>query len=106
MAFLWFIIGISATLAVQSFHRWVTERGLRLSWWQWLLLGLWALALAGTIGFVTTNLGEREVRAAMVGGAMFGLVVIVTAVGLWRWLLTPGGRKAPGSRAKGGSLAG
>jgi len=56
--------------------------------WKWILLGLWALFFGFTIAFVGTNLGEKEPKAALLGGIIFGLLTVISGVGLWRVLKT------------------
>lgn len=97
---LWFIIGIGTTLAVQAFYQWTKEKGYHFKWWQWLILACWVLAFAGTIGFIGTTYGEGDPRAALVGGAVFGVIVIVAAVGLWRWLFTVSKKESAGETVK------
>jgi hypothetical protein len=62
-------------------------------WWKWLLLGLWILFVAFTLGWIGTNLGENELKAAGVGGIIFGLITVVLGAGLWR-VIVRGWKKA------------
>ena len=82
----WFIEGILAVVVFLAFRAWMEDRGVRLTWWKWILVGLWVLLAGATIAFVGTSLGERETTAAFRGGILFGLVTVVSAVGLWRLL--------------------
>jgi hypothetical protein len=82
--FFWFLEGIFVCLAVMGFRAWMEDRGVPMPVWKWILLGIWVLLLGFTIAFIGTNLGEKEVNAALKGGIIFGLVTIITGVGLWR----------------------
>ncbi len=83
----WFIQGIFVCLIVVGFKIWMEDREIPMPFWKWLLLGIWVLLFGFTIAFVGTNLGEKEPQAALLGGIVFGLIAIITAVGLWRLLL-------------------
>ena len=84
----WFVEGILLCLAVFGFKTWADDRGIRLNIWKWLLLGLWLLFFGFTITFVGTSLGENETTAALKGGIIFGLVAIISGVGLWRLIVS------------------
>jgi hypothetical protein len=62
--------------------------------WKWIFLGIWILILGFSIAFVGTNLGEKEPKAALLGGILFGLITIISGAGLWRILQT--GKKPRG----------
>ena len=62
------------------------DRGIPMPLWKWVLFVLWILLLGFTIAFIGTNIGEDEITAAKLGGLVFGLLSVVTGVGLWRLL--------------------
>ena len=82
----WFLEGVFVCLTVIGFKTWMEDRGIPMPFWKWMLLGIWVLFFGFTIAFIGTNLGEKEPRAALLGGIVFGLAVIITGVGLWRVL--------------------
>lgn len=82
----WFIEGIFACLVVIGLKITMEDRGIPMPLWKWALFVLWILVLGFTIAFVGTNIGEKEMTAAKLGGLVFGLLSIVTGVGLWRLL--------------------
>ena len=82
----WFIEGVLATLVVLGFKAWMEDRGVKMNWWKWCLFGLWILMAGFTIAFVGTSIGENELTAAFRGGILFGVISIVSGVGLWRLL--------------------
>ena len=62
------------------------DRGIPMPYWKWILLGSWVLFFGFTIAFIGTNLGEKEPKAALLGGIIFGLFAVISGVGLWRVL--------------------
>jgi len=82
----WFLEGILLCLFVIGFKIWMEDRQIPMRWWKWLLLLAWIVWFGFTIAFVGTSLGENELDAAGKGGILFGLIAVVTGVGLWRVL--------------------
>jgi hypothetical protein len=80
----WFLEGIFACLFVIGFKFWAEDHEYNMPFWKWLLLGVWILLLGFTLAFVGTSLGEGEPNAALFGGIIFGLITIISGVGLWR----------------------
>lgn len=96
--FFWFVEGILVCVMVLGVRAWALDRSIHLTWWKWLALGVWMLFAGFTIAFIGTSFGENEPTAAVRGGLLFGIVVIIAAVGLWRLWLRSGasGTKEPG----------
>jgi hypothetical protein len=88
----WFLEGILACLIVIGLKIWTEDRSIPMPFWKWILFGLWILFFGFTIAFVSTSIGEKEINAALRGGIIFGLVSVISGVGLWRVLLI--GRKS------------
>ncbi|WP_035267560.1 hypothetical protein [Desulfitibacter alkalitolerans] len=93
MGFLWLVVGICVTVAAFSLKKWSETLEEPLKWWNWLLISLWGVFLLFTFAFVGTAYGEGEPRAAMVGGIIFGIMTIVSGVGLGRWMFLKKGVK-------------
>ena len=93
----WFVEGILFVVVILAVRAWAQDRGLPMPIWKWVLFLLW-VALAGfTIAFVGTSYGEGEPVAAVKGGLLFGLITVISGVGVWRLLLAksnPGGGEA------------
>jgi uncharacterized membrane protein (DUF485 family) len=90
----WFIEGILACLVVIGLKMTMEDRGVPMPVWKWILFVFWILLFGFTIAFIGTNIGEKEVTAAKLGGLVFGLLTVVTGVGLWRLLtLKPRAKK-------------
>ncbi len=83
----WFLEGIFVCLVVIGFKAWMEDRGVPLPFWKWILIGIWILLFSFAIAFVGTNIGEGEMNAALIGGIIFGLLSVITGVGLWRLLM-------------------
>jgi len=82
----WFVEGILVCLVVIGLKIWMEDRGVPMPAWKWILTCGWLVVLGVTIAFVGTCLGEREYHAARQGGLIFGTIVVVTGVILWRLL--------------------
>ncbi len=80
----WFLEGIFFCLFIIGFKLWGEDKGLVMPFWKWILLGIWIVLFGFTIAFVGTSLGENEPNAALFGGIIFGLISLVSGVGLWR----------------------
>ena len=92
----WFLEGILACLMVIGFRAWTRDRGIPMPAWKWMLVGLWVLFIAFTIAFIGTSIGENEMDAAFKGGIIFGVISLIAAVGLWRFLLRRAGPDSAG----------
>lgn len=80
----WFVEGILVCVAVMGFKVWMEDRGIPMPFWKWVLLGIWMVLLGFCIAFIFTSMGENEQTAAVKGGIIFGLVTIISGVGLYR----------------------
>jgi hypothetical protein len=60
-------------------------------YWKWIAFGVWILMFGFTFAFVGTSVGESEMGAAVKGGILFGIIVLLAGVGLYRLLkIVPG----------------
>ncbi len=92
--FFWFVEGILCCIVVLGIRAWALDRAIAMPWWKWLAVGMWALFTGFTIAFVGTSLGEGEPTAAVHGGIMFGIVSVLSGVGVWLlWLIGSGPRE-------------
>ena len=80
----WFIEGIFACLVVIGLKTWAEDHNIHMPFWKWILFGFWILFFGFTIAFVGTSIGENEMVAATKGGIIFGIISIISGVGLWR----------------------
>lgn len=82
----WFIEGILFCVLLTSFKAWTVERKIRMSTWKWILVVIWILFAGFTVAFIGSSLGEGEKDAAGIGGAVFGVISLISAIVLWRVL--------------------
>ena len=76
-------------MAIAGLRAWLIDRGTSMTFWKWLLVGLWILTAGFTIAFVGTSLGEGEPTAALRGGIIFGVVTVIMGVAFWRIIRGP-----------------
>jgi hypothetical protein len=86
--FFWFVEGILFVFVIMGVNAATTERGVPLSFGKWVLFLVWLLLAGFTIAFVGTSFGEGEAVAAQRGGLLFGLITIISGVGMWRLLFS------------------
>ena len=80
----WFVEGILFCLTLLGMNAWARDRSIRLHWWKWAAFLVWVLFAGFTITFVGTSFGENEASAAVRGGIFFGLIAVLSGVGVWR----------------------
>lgn len=80
----WFIEGILFCVMLMGLNVWARERSIRMQWWKWASFLVWVLFAGFTIAFVGTSFGENEASAAVRGGIFFGIIAVLSGVGVWR----------------------
>ena len=80
----WFVEGILFCLMLLGLSGWARDRCILMRWWKWAAFLCWVLFAGFTIAFVGTSLGENEASAAVRGGIFFGMVTVLSGVGVWR----------------------
>ena len=83
----WFIEGILMCLVIVGFRAWAQDHRIPMPFWKWALLVAWMSLFGFTLAFIGTSLGEGEVQAAVKGGIMFGVVVIISGAALGRLVM-------------------
>lgn len=86
--FFWFLEGICFCLFFIGFRIWLQDKNIPMLFRKWLILFLWIFFSVFTIAFITTSIGENELTAAFKGGIFFGIITVITGVGVWRWILS------------------
>lgn len=97
--FFWFLEGILFVIVLLAVRVWTEDQGIPMPYWKWMALVVWMALLGFTIAFVGTSLGENEADAAVRGGILFGIVVAISGVGLWRLIKTGSETGDEGDRA-------
>ena len=59
----WTIMGLLYALIIAGSPLWAQDLGLQMTWWKWILSGLWYVLLSFTFAGSFTLLGEREPEA-------------------------------------------
>ncbi len=86
----WMIMGGLMILFFIGARYWLKDTGVIMNWWKWGLFSLWYIAVYVVIAGGFTLIGEQEVRAGFFFLGVFGTVMIIMGVGLWRILRTNG----------------
>ena len=86
----WMIMGGLMILFFIGARYWLKDAGVLMNWWKWGLFTLWYIAVYVVIAGGFTLIGENEVRAGLFFLGVFGTVMIILGVGLWRILRTNG----------------
>ena len=80
----WFVEGTLFCVMLLGLSAWARDRSVPMPWWKWATFLVWVLFAGFTIAFVGTSLGENEASAAVRGGIFFGIIAVVSGVGVWR----------------------
>lgn len=82
--FFWFMEGILFVIALLAVRAWAEDREIPMPYWKWIALIVWLFFFGFTLAFIGTSLGENESSAAIRGGILFGILVVISGAGLWR----------------------
>ena len=96
--YFWFIEGILFVIVIMAGRAMLQDRGIQAAVWKWALFVFWIFLGGFTIAFVGTSYGEGEPVAAVKGGLLFGLITVISGVGVWRLLFS--GARSGGSEAE------
>ncbi len=79
-----FVFGAVTGLVIAGAIAWAKDLGLRMSWWNWLLAGLWYVLLNFFVFLDFTMIGEGEPGAGWKMLLFQGVIMIILGVGLVR----------------------
>lgn len=85
----WFVFGLLFVLVAAGARVWAGDRGMRMTWWRWLLAYAWYGAVLLSIAAPMTLIGENETGAGLRLGLVLAVICVILGVGLWR-VLTSG----------------
>lgn len=89
----WFLMGILFVGLVAGARVWFEDLGYKMTWWKWLLAGIWWFLVFFTFYAAFTFIGEDEARGGWLALLLFGVIDVILGVGLWRLLAS--GKKEP-----------
>ena len=81
-----FVFGAVTGLVVAGAIAWAKDLGLKMTWWKWLLVGLWYVLLNFFVFLDFTMIGEGETGAGWKLLLFEGVIMIILGVGLVRLL--------------------
>jgi hypothetical protein len=82
--FFWFVEGILFCVMLMGLRAWARDRSVTMFWWKWVAFLVWVLFFGFAVAFVGTSFGENEASAAVRGGIFFGIIALISGVGVWR----------------------
>ena len=82
-SFFWFLMGVLLVLIVAAFKAFAEDRGWVVSWWKWLLAGIWYVIFSASFYAWGTLIGENEGDAGFKLFLVGLFISIVLGVGLW-----------------------
>ena len=83
----WMIMGALFVLVAVGIPLWMIDKGIVMNKVKWTLLIIWYLFLLLTVSAPLTAFAENEAVAGYRMALVFGVVAIISGVGLWRYLL-------------------
>lgn len=84
----WFLLGILFVVVVVGAYVWFEDKGIKMTWWKWLLALLWYAFLNISIAAPFTFFAEKEPKGAWATLGIFGVLTVILGVGLWRLLMS------------------
>jgi uncharacterized membrane protein len=83
-----FFIGMLIAAIVAAIVIWVIKKGIKVTWYEWLLGAMSIILTLMTVQHYTGSLAEDQVTAAQLGSLIFGgialVLYIVTIQFVWR----------------------
>ena len=76
----WIIMGLMYAVIIAGAPIWAEDLGLQMTWWKWILCGLWYMLLSFTFAGGLTLLAEREPRAWYKFMRFHLIIVIVSGI--------------------------
>jgi hypothetical protein len=89
----WLLNGVILTVVALWFKDFAEGKGWAMTWWKWLLTGIWYLIFTTSFYAWGTLIGENFPGAGFKFFLLGFFVSLILGVGLWR-LLAAGSKKA------------
>lgn len=80
----WLTMGALIVFFFSGLKYWLKDAGIVMTWWKWLLLSCWLCLLAVSLAAAMTLMGEGEWNAGKRLLFFFGIILIISAIGLWK----------------------
>ena len=79
----WIVMGLIYALTIAGAPLWAEDLGLHMTWWKWILAGLWYVLLSFTFAGSFTLLGEKEPGAWYKFLGFHLIIAIIFGVIVW-----------------------
>ena len=79
----WIIMGLLYALIIAGAPLWAQDFGLQMTWWKWILSGLWYVLLSFAFAGGFTLLGEKEPAAWYKFMGFHLVITIILGIVLW-----------------------
>ena len=83
----WYILGILTGAGGFFLVNAIVSGKVKFKIWQYIVIGAWYFLMLLTAGFINTSVGEGEPRAAGMALLIFGGILLVLAVVLYRFVI-------------------
>ena len=80
------LIGAAAMFVLVLLYEFARKKELKITWWQWLLTVLGVLYAVFVVELIAGFLGENAPQAALVMGLITGILAVIWAVLLGRFV--------------------
>lgn len=82
----WMAMGALAVFFFMGLAAWLRDRQIPMNWWKWLLVVTWCIMVYGIVIGGFTLFGENEIRAGSYFLGVFGTLMTIAGVALYRQL--------------------
>ncbi len=82
----WIVMGLLYALLILGARIWFKDLGYQMNWWKWFITACWFIFLSVTIAGGFTLFGENEMKAGYYFLGLFGMISVISGVGVWRLL--------------------
>jgi len=83
----WMVMGLLYAVTFAGARYWSQDLGLHMTWWKWILVGLWYALLSFAFAGGFTLIGERERKAGWRHLGFFLAIAVILGVVLWSVVL-------------------
>lgn len=84
----WFLMGIVSVLITVGAKQWADAKGLKMSWWKWVLAICWYAGFLFAVAVPMTFIGEGEAAAGFKMSLFSVVPAIILGFAVWRMITT------------------